>query len=152
MYGEPSGVPLLDWAWVDAELTAAGTYWVTPGGGARPHPRPVWGVWLDGLLHLSIGSPVLARLLERNVDLAVHLDSGVDVVIIEATVAGFTGNASVLHTYNEKYDWNYTVEEYGRLTSVAPASVLAWRSAGWAGRDGFQQTGRFRFPPPTGAP
>jgi hypothetical protein len=149
MYGEPSDVALLDWDWVDAELSAAGTYWVTPSGDGRPHPRPVWGVWSDELLHLSIGSPVLARLLEQDADLVVHLDSSVDVVIVEGTVAGTTGDASVLEAYNEKYDWTYTVEEYGRLTSVAPASVLAWRSAGWAGRDGFQHTGRFRFTRPT---
>lgn len=150
MYGEPSDGSLLDWAWVDGELTAAGTYWVTPCGEGHPHPRPVWGVWLDEMLHLSIGSPVTARLLERNIDLTVHLDSGVDVVIVEGSVDGFTGSAPVLEAYNEKYSWQYTVEEYGRLTSIAPASVLAWRSAGWAGRDGFQQTGRFRFSPRSG--
>jgi hypothetical protein len=152
MYGEPSDVAPLDWEWVDAELGAAGTYWVTASGSGHPHPRPVWGVWADDWLHLSIGSPVLARLIERNHDLTVHLDSGTDVVIVEGTVVGLADDMAVLRAYNDKYDSQYTIDEFGPLTRVAPASVLAWRSAGWAGRDGFRQTGRWRFPPPCAAP
>ena len=151
MYGERSDVAPLDWAWVDAELGAAGTYWCTAGGGRHPHPRPVWGVWADRWLHLSIGSPVVARLLERNPNVTVHLDSSTDVVIVEGTVVGFVDDVTVLRAYNDKYDWNYTIEEYGPLTRVAPSTALAWRSAGWAGRDGFQHTGRWRFPPPPAA-
>ncbi|MGQ0434329.1 MAG: hypothetical protein ACT452_18240 [Microthrixaceae bacterium] len=147
MYGEPSGVASLDWAWVDAELSSAGTYWVTAIGDDHPHPRPVWGIWADELLYLSIGSPVVARLLRRNPNLTVHLDSGIDVVILEGAVVGLVEDTTVLSAYDDKYDWNYTVEQYGPLTRVAPTSALAWRSAGWAGRDGFLQAGRWRFTP-----
>jgi hypothetical protein len=52
----------------------------------------------------------------------------------------------VIAAYDEKYDWHYTASEYGPLVVVVAATVLAWRSAGWAGREGFQQTGRWRFP------
>lgn len=145
MYGEPSDIASLDWAWVDAELSRAGTYWITPSGGDHPHPRPVWGVWADESLYLSIGSPVVARLLERNPDVTVHLDSSSDVVIVEGAVTGLVDDTAAVRAYNDKYDWNYTTDEYGPLTRVAPGSVLAWRSAGWAGRDGFQQAGRWRF-------
>jgi hypothetical protein len=31
---------------------------------------------------------------------------------------------------------------------VAPLKVVAWRSAGWAGREGFQHTGKWRFDAP----
>lgn len=151
MYGEPSDVAPLDWAWVAAELSTAGTYWVNASGGDHPHPRPVWGVWADEWLHLSIGSPVVARLLERNPDLTVHLESSTDVVIVEGTVVGLVEDMAVLRAYNDKYDWNYTIDEYGPLTKLAPTSALAWRSAGWAGRDGFQQAGRWRFTPPPAA-
>jgi len=144
MYGEASDVAPLDWTWVDAQLVAAGTYWVVASGGGHPHPRPVWGVWRDGSLHLSIGSPVVSRLLEKRSEVTVHLDSGVDVVIVEGTVSGFSEDESLLREYDAKYEWSYTVEEYGPLTTIVPATVLAWRSAGRAGRDGFQQTGRWR--------
>lgn len=153
MYGEPSQIALLDWAWVSAELSRAGTYWVTAsGGGHHPHPRPVWGVWAADSLYLSIGSPVVARLLERNSDVTVHLDSSSDVVIIEGAVTGLVDDPAVVRVYNAKYDWNYTIDEYGPLTRVVPGSVLAWRSAGWAGRDGFQQAGRWRFTSEAAAP
>lgn len=58
---------------------------------------------------------------------------------------GHTEAQELYDAYNEKYDWNYSTDEYGPLTTIAPATVLAWRSAGWAGREGFQQTGRWRF-------
>jgi hypothetical protein len=138
LYGETSDAAPLDWPWVDAQLAAAGCYWVVAHGAGHPHPRPVWGVWIDEALHLSIGSPVIARLLHDDPHVAVHLDSGTDVVIVEGTVVERSDDAGLLRAYNEKYDWAYTVEEYGPLTTIAPATVLAWRSAGWAGRAGFQ--------------
>ncbi len=146
MFGSPSDAPHLDWSWVDAQLRAAGTYWVTAGGTAHPHPRPVWGVWDDGLLHLSVGSPVLARALDAHPEVTVHLDSGTDVVIVEGQVTGRREDADLLEDYDRKYDWSYTVEEYGPLTTITVTTVLAWRSAGWAGREGFQQTGRWNYP------
>ena len=145
MYGAPSDAAPLEWEWVDGQLRTAGTYWVVPNGDRRPHPRPVWGVWQDELLHLSIGSPVISRLLRQDTDVVVHLDSGVDVVVVEGSVAGRSDDALVIDAYDEKYDWRYTVDEYGPLTRIAPRVVMAWRSAGWAGRDGFQQTCRWRF-------
>ena len=148
MYGQPSDLPLLDWAWVDAELAAAGIYWVTASGGDRPHPRPVWGIWANERLHLSIGSPVVARLLQQDPGLTVHLASSTDVVVVEGTVVGLVDDTAVLRAYNDKYESNYTIEEYGPLTGVAPTSVLAWRAEGWAGRDGFREAGRWRFQPP----
>jgi hypothetical protein len=149
MYGEPSQVAPLEWSWVQAQLAAAGTYWVVAAGGGHPHPRPVWGVWLDEVLHLSIGSPVIARLLRAEPSVTVHLDSGVDAVVVEGAAGGPVDRAAVLAAYDAKYDWSYSVDEYGPLTSVVPSTVLAWRSAGWAGRDGFLATGRWRFGPPS---
>lgn len=145
MYGAPSTEPGLAWSWVDERLTAAGTYWTIARGGSHPHPRPVWGIWAEQRLHLSIGSPVISGLLAAAPDVTVHLDSGVDVVIVEGRVGGKTEDQELYDAYNKKYDWNYSTDEYGPLTTIVPTTVLAWRSAGWAGRDGFQQTGRWRF-------
>jgi hypothetical protein len=41
----------------------------TPG---HPHPRPVWGIWSQQRLHLSIGSPAILGAIreERAVDRA----------------------------------------------------------------------------------
>jgi len=145
MYGEPSDLPQVEWSWVDAQLASAGTYWVVANGGGPPHPRPVWGVWWAEVLYLSIGSPVVRRLLAQHPDATVHLDSGVDVVVVEGVVDRFSDDAQVISAYDEKYDWSYSVDEYGPLTRVVPITALAWRSAGWAGRDGFREAGRWRF-------
>jgi hypothetical protein len=98
-------------------------------------------------LHLSIGSPVINRQLAADTApiVTAHLESGTDVVILEGTVAGTTEDATLLELYDAKYDWNYTVEEYGPLTTVVPTTVVAWRSAGWAGRESFRTAGKWTF-------
>ncbi len=143
MSGSPAHVRGLEWAWVAEQLAGAGAYWtVTPSSG-HPHPRPVWGVWLHDVLHLSIGSPRLSADARNDVAVPVHLGSVTDVVIVEGLIGVHNGDDEVLDAYNAKYDWNNTIDEYGPFTTVAPVKVMAWRSAGWAGREGFQQTGRW---------
>jgi hypothetical protein len=145
IYGSWTEVSPLDWEWVDAQLDAAGIYWVVADGAGPPHPRPLWGLWIDHRLHLSIGSPVINRQLAGQPSVTAHLESGTDVVILEGSVAGSTEDPRLLERYDAKYDWNYTVDEYGPLTTVVPKNVLAWRSAGWAGRESFRTAGKWRF-------
>jgi hypothetical protein len=145
LYGQPSDTEALGWDWVDAQLRQAGTYWVTARTRGHPHPRPVWGVWLENHLHLSIGTPMTATALAADPAVTVHLESGTDVVIVEGRAVDASSNTDVLASYDRKYDWSYDADKYGPLTCVAPETVLAWRTAGWAGRESFQQTGRWRF-------
>jgi hypothetical protein len=145
MYGAPATVERLEWTWVDEQLATAGAYWVVTAGSGRPHPRPVWGVWHGSALALSIGSPALRAAAEPTVPVTVHLGSELDVVVVEGSVVGPTADPDLLDEYDRKYDWSYAVEQYGPLTRVVPHKVLAWRSAGWAGRDGFRAAGRWTF-------
>jgi hypothetical protein len=145
LYGEASDKPALEWALVDERLRDAGTYWVDARTPA-PHPRPVWGVWADGRLHLSIGSPAIARVATEGADVTVHLESGTEVVIVEGAVSGVTAATDVIAAYDAKYDWSYDLDVYGSLTVVEPRTVLAWTAAGFAGRDGFVATSRWTFP------
>jgi hypothetical protein len=99
----------------------------------------------------SIGPELSPRLnadAQDEVPVTVHLGDVTDVVIVEGLMAGQNSDCEVLDAYNAKYDWDYTIGEYGPFTTVAPLKVGAWRSAGWAGREGFQQTGKWRFDPP----
>jgi hypothetical protein len=149
MYGRRADLAPLDWSWVEQQLVAAGTYWVVTRSPGHPHPRPVWGVWLADELLLSIGSVILGRELAADHRVTVHLDSGTDVVVVEGRAAGVVTvpNAvdAFLEVYNPKYEWNYTIEEYGPPMRIVPTTVVAWRSAGWAGREGFQQAGKWSF-------
>ena len=145
LYGTESDTDALDWEWVDAQLQAAGTYWVVPRSSGHPHPRPVWGVWQAGALFLSIGTPANNRDLASDPRLTVHLDSGTEVVILEGSVSGSSREAHVVTAYNSKYDYDYDLDTFGPLTVVSPTRVLSWRSQGWAGREGFHATGRWTF-------
>jgi len=143
-YGQRSASPKLEWAWVEAQLASAGTYWTSVGSAEQPHPRPVWGIWADGVLHLSIGSPRLAAAVAGQA-VTVHLDSGTDVVIVEGSVATKTADPGLIAAYDAKYTWKYDVGTYDPLTTIRPHAVLAWRSAGWAGRGGFVATNRWSW-------
>lgn len=149
LYRNPSDLAPLAWSWVEDQLAASGTYWVVARGPGHPHPRPVWGLWHHERLHLSIGSPTLVATARDDPTVTVHLESGTDVVIVEgfATVGAETG-PELLAAYRRKYDWEYDVAQYGALTRVVPSKILAWRSAGWAGRDSFETTGCWTFPAP----
>ena len=151
LFGARSDRAPLAWSWVEEQLAAAGSYWLVPRSSGHPHPRPVWGIWHGRRLHLSVGSPSLQRAISRDPKVTVHLDSGTDVVLVEGTTnpaAQDETPSSVIEAYNTKYDWDYHVAQYGDLTVVQPVRVLAWRTAGWAGRDSFQATGCWDFDHP----
>ena len=146
MFGAESADNALEWDWVARRLTEAETYWVdVAGSGPRPHARPVWGVWLDDRLHLSIGTPAIRGAATPGVPASVHLPDGLDVVIVEGTIAGATRDAAVVTAYDDKYDWKYDLEQYGPFTTISASDVLAWRAGGPAGRDGFTATGRWTW-------
>jgi len=146
LYGARSDRTALVWPWVEQQLAGAGTYWVVAGNQGHPHPRPVWGVWHQQRLHLSVGSPTLRRFIREDPAVTVHLDSGTDVVILEGVVApGLPTTPAVREAYDAKYDWQYDVPQFGDLVVVDPSKVLAWRTAGPAGRDSFQTTGCWLF-------
>ena len=46
MYGAPAEVHDLEWPWVAEQLASTGAYWAVTPSSERPHPRPVWGVWM----------------------------------------------------------------------------------------------------------
>jgi len=143
LYGQPSDHETLSWAWAEGQLVAAGLYWVVAATPGHPHPRPVWGVWVDDRLHVSLGSPALRRAFADGVPVTVHLDSAIDVVIVEAGVVGPCDDAAVIAAYDAKYSYEYDLEQYGPFTTLQPTTVLAWRVTGPDGRDGFAQTARF---------
>ena len=147
-YGSTSDLHGVEWSDVRRRVVDAPIYWVDVAGGERPHPRPVWGVWLDrDVLALSIGTPTARRRLTDGAAISVHLDDGIDPVILQGTLDGFDGDpaGAAIRAYDAKYDWTYDVDQYGPLAVVRPEVVLAWTSLGRAGRDGFGAASRFTF-------
>jgi PPOX class probable F420-dependent enzyme len=77
------------WADVAARLSAPRNYWLaTVGATGAPHVAPVWGVVVDQDLYVySDRSTAKARNLARDPRVAVHLESGDDVVIVHGELA-----------------------------------------------------------------
>ncbi len=89
-YGiSPTATGLLPWSHVTQRLAAARNYWIaTTRPDGRPHVAPVWGAWLDDALYFGTErASVKARNLATNPALALHLESGDDVVILECVAA-----------------------------------------------------------------
>lgn len=85
-YGMPlDGEGLLPWTWAEEKLRTAKNFWFgTTRPNGRPHASPVWAVWHDGALYFD-GSDQARRMknIAANPEVAVHLESGDEVVILE---------------------------------------------------------------------
>ena len=83
-YGIPSHRRgMTSWDHVEERMAEAHNYWVAtvrPDG--RPHATPVWGLWVDRAFYFGAGRRK-GRNLAENPNVAVHLESGDDVVILE---------------------------------------------------------------------
>jgi hypothetical protein len=132
-YGVPKTKKgLLSWDHVSARLSAARDYWVgTAGARGAPHAVPVWGVWVDDRLYFGGGSQVRwARNLGRNPQVAVHIGSGDDPVILEGavTLTEEQGDEAerVMDAYEAKYGFRHP-PPFWRLT---PRRAFAWTDLG----------------------
>jgi len=129
-YGVPKkGGDLLPWSHVEDRLSEAMVYWIsTSGPGGTPRVRPLDGIYVDGTLYVG-GSPETrwARDLAANPQVAVHLDGGQDVVILE-------GEAELL-------EHGVGPELAERLGRGVERQVPAVRDDG-----GPQDVTRYRFP------
>jgi PPOX class probable F420-dependent enzyme len=134
-YGIPShSRGMLSLEHVEGCMAEARHYWVAtvrPDG--RPHATPVWGLWVDGALYFGVAPGTRkARNLAQNPNVAVHLESGEDVVIVEGVAEVVTdpdpGLVDRLFTSSvAKYGMGSRDVEGSYV--VRPRVVLAW-SAG----------------------
>jgi nitroimidazol reductase NimA-like FMN-containing flavoprotein (pyridoxamine 5'-phosphate oxidase superfamily) len=111
-YGVPEGEEgLLSWGQVVERLEAARHYWmatVRPDG--RPHAVPTWGAWVDGAFYTEGGGRKIGN-LRANPAVAVHLESGEEVVILEGTAEEISAPERPLFeridaSYGTKYGYN----------------------------------------------
>jgi hypothetical protein len=138
-YGVPQNIKgLLPWSFVQERMEEARNYWiasVNPKG--RPHAVPVWGVWLDEKLYFD-GAPDTRHMrnIAANPAVAVHLESGDQVVIIEGE-AGAAGKPerSLAERLAAAYSRKYAASGYspsadswdeGGLYVVEPSKAFAW--------------------------
>lgn len=142
------GVPdddrgLQEWSRAERRLAAAETVWLaTTRPDGRPHVVPRWGVWLDNHFHYD-GAPTTrhVRNLGDNPHVALHLESGTDVVVVQGR-SGPTSPPSrwravqLAAAFQHKYAHQgyapaidaWSGEAAGGLCRLEPVSAMAWAS------------------------
>ncbi len=115
---------------------------------------PVWGVWFDDRFVFST-SPASrkARNLLENPRIAVHLEDGDAVIIIEGNgveVRDPTDLLAFIDSYNPKYDWNFTPDQLQRgVFAVRPEQAFAWLGSEGEAFGGTATRWRFESDSPT---
>ena len=138
------GDELLPWSWAVGRLTDERNYWLSSvRRDGFPQARPLWGVWHEDVLFLSVGHAGLQRADRPGAGgrpVTAHVDSAVDVVIIEGMihrVAGTYGPAdtevvakigdAVLARAGELYKAKYDYDAEFVNFALLPRVVYGWR-------------------------
>jgi hypothetical protein len=123
---------LLPWARVEEWLAAARNYWIcTTRPDGRPHAKPVWGLWMDGLLMFSTDpSSVTARNIAAGSPVQAHLESGDDVAILEGRLER-PSDPALLARFADAYDSKYGIRvdvshAETPILALRPNTVLSW--------------------------
>jgi hypothetical protein len=140
-YGTPGGADsFIPWPRIEERLQTAANYWIaTVGPNARPHARPVDGVWVDGALCFG-GSPEArwVRNLVANPAITIHLSSEAEAIILEGTAEYVTDPAHPLAAptraaSKEKYPQYFSGSDMPFLPFwvLRPATAFAWTLEGF---------------------
>ena len=121
-------------------MRAASNYWITTvGPDARPHARPVDGVWVDGALCFG-GSPETrwVRNLMANPAISVNLSSEAEAIILEGTALCVTDPSHPLAepsmaASKQKYPQYYPGSNtpFRPFWMLRPTTAYAWTLAGF---------------------
>lgn len=135
-YGVPESTDgILPWAWARERLERATIYWLaTAGSDAAPHLVPIWGAWVGERWYVEGGPVRWQRNLRANPQLAIHIEIGHEVVIVEGAavelVAPAEPLASAILAGFEKYKPGYAADPAnwaeGGLWELRPATAFAW--------------------------
>ncbi len=133
IYGVPdSAEGMMSWSRALARLEQAQNYWLaTTRPDGRPHVAPVWGAWVDEALYFD-GLPTTrwGRNLAANPAIAVHRESGDDVVIIEGIVEDLTTDedlgSRIVAAYTAKYDYPLPEPATSGIFRLRPRTARAW--------------------------
>jgi hypothetical protein len=140
-YGAPGKAgALFPWSYVEERVRRASNYWITTvGPNARPHARPVDGVWVDGSLCFG-GSPEArwVRNLMANPSISVHLSSEAEAIILEGSAEYITDPShplagSALAASKEKYPQYFSGDavSFRPFWTLRPTTAFAWRLEGF---------------------
>ena len=149
-YGVPRTLRgTLPWSWARERLERAIVYWLaTAGPDGAPHLIPIWGAWADDHWYVEGGPVRWQRNLRANPQLAIHVEFGEEVVMVEGAATELIAPpdpkaASILAGYAKyhqaaNYDADPANWARGGLWELTPARAFAWSVLG-------KDATRFRF-------
>jgi hypothetical protein len=127
-YGIPKDrKTVLDPEHLEKTLAPLRSYWlstVRPDG--RPHAVPVWGVWVDGMLHFGGGPDTRkARNLAHDPRVVIHSESADLVAIIEG-VAERVDDDDRQERIDDAYEEKYGMRHGPVVWAVHPRVAFGW--------------------------
>jgi hypothetical protein len=149
-YGIPvSKEGTLPWSWARERLEQALVYWLaTTGPEGAPHLIPIWGAWVGDRWYVEGGPTRWQRNLRANARLAISVESGDEVVIIEGIAGELVAPASPLSEaildgyakYRDTKGYEASASNWaeGGLWELRPVRAFAWSTFP-------QDATRFRF-------
>ncbi len=139
-YGIPTSTEgTLAWSWARERLERAIVYWLaTTGSDGAPHLIPIWGAWVGDRWYVEGGPTRWQRNLRENPQLAIHVEFGDEVVIVEGTASEIVAppqpQASAIlagyHKYRAAKDYEADPANWssGGLWELTPVKAFAWSS------------------------
>jgi len=130
---EPKGGKgYLPWSHLEERMRQARNYWIaTTRPDGRPHVMPVWGMWVEGRFYFGTDSQSRkGRNLAENPAIAVHLESGDDVIILEGIVEQLLPEGALREKMNEeslaKYKMPLFLPPGAKMYMLKPRVAFAW--------------------------
>jgi len=125
----------ITWARAKAKLTGEEVYWISSSTRqGKPHAAPVWGIWKSDVFYFETApDSVKGRNLRSNPAVVVHVQDGLDTVIVEGRAtreADPTVLRALLKEYDRKYDYrpDWSDGEAQVVFRVQPSVAHAWRA------------------------
>jgi pyridoxine/pyridoxamine 5'-phosphate oxidase len=120
-----------DWADIEERVRISRNYWIcsiSPTG--YPHALPVWGVWLDHrLFFVTKRESKKGRNLSTNPKVAIHLESGDDVVAFQGQVVEVAAGqqlTQVAAAYSMKYQGDQIYPDLEVVFELKPYVAFTW--------------------------
>jgi general stress protein 26 len=146
-YGFTASTPYTPPTWdsITERVRTSRNYWIcsiSPDG--QPHALPVWGIWLEDCLYfVTKRASKKARNLLDNPKVAIHLESGDDVVSFQGTVAevrDLTRLDQVATVYTAKYNGDEIFPDIEVVFELLPHVAFTWLESNY-----HQTATRWRF-------
>lgn len=125
----------ITWTHAKNKLATEKVYWLSTSSlRGEPHAAPVWGIWRDNSLYFETDpGSVKGKNLSINPRLVVHIQDGMDTVIVEGIAHRETDGrvlSQLRRHYARKYrytpDWSNETKQV--VFKIRPKTIHAWKA------------------------